>query len=871
MSRIVAALCVVLIVASAKADEAALYREGVKKFQAEDYVGAGRALSQLAPFTQEFGEEARYLLARVHDLSGERPEAIGLYEAIIDYHMRCKGEAANALSRPDSMKDRAEEKARLEKVLKERTPEYVVRSRFYCGRLLVEEGRYEDALARLSKAQQDAQGQLGNEVKLWLGVAQVQTKRFDEAIRNLSDAFGPEALRWLARAQVGAGVTPVQLRQNGAGILPNQEQRKAAFEAAIASLTKAVQLQGALRDSRGPDADEIRTNIELGDLLRQAGHYPAAVERYAEAGRWGDAQLAEVAKYRHAVALQLAGKYAEADEALGKFEGDYPRSGKLADAAVRYAENALLAKRFEEATLRFEAVRRRYANTEQAYLATLGLASLQYQIGNYDEAMKIASTIPDGERLGDLAAANYLIADCQLRALPADEGEDALATARLIQDLSDLGDRFKSFMLAHEAEPQSVDAALKLGYCLQRQAGMLADPTERRKATSAARRMYMTLVRQFPDHPLYPVMVLESARCTSVFGGRMAENELARFEFEPLKSSALAPMAMVRLGQMMRNSRRAEAAVKLLSSARSDYESALMKEAAKIVWAAGLRYELGMALKESGKYGEAREVFESALKDFSKQPQAAEIPWRIAQCEREAAMEQLLPVRKLFGRRDGAEQARSTLATPLEQLRAAGKMMIAEARQRKDEPEFAAQIAFEAGGCWRMVAEYEAEAARVAAQEETQRMRQQQRSRPRLAAATTRPATAPTTLPANQVVVAAGHESAKEARACYQTILEIAPDSPTAADARAMLVEMDQNRPMREWRGKSLRVTSSSRMELPAVLNLDGGSEFARLAPLVRSNSSDLADEGNAGVDEGLIARQISLPEDWIAAGAGQN
>src|SRR5206468_4636939 len=44
--------------------------------------------------------------------------------------------------------------------------------------------------------------------------------------------------------------------------------------------------------------------------------------------------------------------------------------------------------------------------------------------------------------------------DLQLRNLPAGEGDDALATARLIQDLSDLGDRFKSFMLAHETEPQ---------------------------------------------------------------------------------------------------------------------------------------------------------------------------------------------------------------------------------------------------------------------------------------------------------------------------------------------------------------------------------------------------------------------------------
>src|SRR2546421_7540491 len=147
-------------------------------------------------------------------------------------------------------------------------------------------------------------------------------------------------------------------------------------------------------------------------------------------------------------------------------------------------------------------------------------------MGHFEEGVKIASEIRDGGRLGDLAGGNYLIADCQLRNLRVEAGDDALATARLIQDLSDLGDRFKSFMLAHETEPQSVDAALKLGYCLQRQASLIVDPMERRKPLAAARRMYMGLLRQFPDHPLYPGMVLESARCTALFGSRMAENEL---------------------------------------------------------------------------------------------------------------------------------------------------------------------------------------------------------------------------------------------------------------------------------------------------------------------------------------------------------
>src|SRR5258706_5750901 len=164
--KLVAVMLVLIGARMALADDAALYREGVKQFQAGEYVAAGRALSQLAPFTQEFGEEARYLLARVHDVCGERPEALGLYEAIIQYDVRCRAEAANALSRPQTLKDQPKEKERLEKLLGARTPEYVIRSRFFSGRLLVEEGRYEDAIERLEKALKDADALLAGETKL---------------------------------------------------------------------------------------------------------------------------------------------------------------------------------------------------------------------------------------------------------------------------------------------------------------------------------------------------------------------------------------------------------------------------------------------------------------------------------------------------------------------------------------------------------------------------------------------------------------------------------------------------------------------------------------------------------------------------------
>src|SRR5205814_3140779 len=103
--------------------------------------------------------------------------------------------------------------------------------------------------------------------------------------------------------------------------------------------------------------------------------------------------------------------------------------------------------------------------------------------------------------------------------------------------------------------------------------------------------------RQFPDSPLYPIVVLESARCTMNYGGRMAENELARFQYEPLKNSPLAPAALIRLSEAMRNSRRSDAAVKLLTSAQLDYEQRLAKDPARAAWASALRFGLGIDRK----------------------------------------------------------------------------------------------------------------------------------------------------------------------------------------------------------------------------------------------------------------------------------
>jgi TolA-binding protein len=860
---------------AARGDESgSLYREGVEAFNSGDLVGAGRALGQLAPFTDgEVGERARYLLGRVHHLSDERPEARARYEEVVGAHAR-----------------------------DQRPPRYVVGANFYLGRLLAEEGRFEEALGKFVFCALRADGALKDEARLWMGVCQVKTKGFAGAITTLK-LLGddPEALRWLAKAYAGAG------------------QKQAGIEA----MSKA--------------AGEVNVyRMELADLLREAGRFAEAAKIYGEIE-------GETARYRQAVALQLAGRYEEAEGALVKFEKDFPESERAADAAVRHAENALLGEELNEAVRRFGAVMARYPGTTTAQMAMIGLAQVEYQRGNLEGAMKIAGEIPEAERTGDLAFASYLIGECLLRGLSReDEAEDALAAARLMEQLKEVGDRFNAFMLARSEDPRCVEAMIKYGHCQQRMGSMIANVAERRQALGMTRRMYAAVRQQFPEHELGPVLVMEMARCGAMMGARTNENELTVFTREPLANTPIGVLGLIRLGDAMRNTRRANEAAMLLGQVRAVHEGSLAKDPAKMQWAAGLRYSLGMALKESGKYSEGAAVLASVARDYPKYPQVEEVSWRIAQCKRDMAMEQVQVNRKLMGRRgEAGVAAKGAMGSALDDLRDTAKLMMEEARAKKEtNAELAGQIGLDAAWCWQMVAQSEMELARVAAVEE---MAQKQRVR----RAAKLPATRPVGVEMAALPMQAGE---KEARGAYLAVMEMAPDSAVALEARAELAELYAGRdehelvikllkgvvgaveqpeiadrlkmrlgysylakrdgknalPLFEGIGQTRRspytaqarlammrarnviegvdrndvaiapklltmgrrrssgVIDSGQVALPAVLNLEGTGEFKKMEPMGRSVAGDLMEEDSGGLDARMMRRVIAEDEGML-------
>src|SRR5262249_37874038 len=144
----------------------------------------------------------------------------------------------------------------------------------------------------------------------------------------------------------------------------------------------------------------------------------------------------------------------------------------------------------------------------------------------------------------------------------------------------------------------------------QRQAALLAQPAEKAKALASARAGYKRIYQEFPNHELMPNAVFEEAKCFMQLGNAArAVEQLRRFTGDPLKQSRIAPMALLQMATLLRGQNKAADAATLLAQCRELHEQALLRDSARPGWAAQLQYHHGVALKEAGKLGEAREVF----------------------------------------------------------------------------------------------------------------------------------------------------------------------------------------------------------------------------------------------------------------------
>ncbi|KKK97670.1 hypothetical protein LCGC14_2650430, partial [marine sediment metagenome] len=409
-----------------------MYHLGHARFQLKQYLPAGKALSRLAPFKQDFGLHCRYLLGRVHHLSAERPEAAAQYKAVLDGYADRKKAAEQALRNPAALKP--PRRVLLERLARGPEPDYVMRASFYTALGHAENGRYADALAGFAAfVKRSPKSPLVPEAQLRQGICQAQLRKFPEAIVILQPlAARPDmadrALRWTARSHVGAADAK------------NAQTYAQAITNAINCLRQAADRAGQL--ARTDPTAKVRRGdilIELGDTMQLLRQYPQAAAVYLQALKENNnPQRADEAMQRRVTALHFAGDYKGSDNLCVQFERTYARSTLLGAVLFRKAENAYLtataaaknpalanrkkelARLFGEAVRRYARAVKKYPDSKYANLARGGLGASHYRLGAYAEAIEALSAVPEPDRTGELTAVDYLLADCIIRTLSRD-------------------------------------------------------------------------------------------------------------------------------------------------------------------------------------------------------------------------------------------------------------------------------------------------------------------------------------------------------------------------------------------------------------------------------------------------------------------
>jgi len=783
----------------------ALYYLGYASFALKDYAAAGRALSQLAPFKDEFGVHARYLLARTHHLSDERPEAAAQYKALLADYEAPRKAAQAALKNPAALKP--EQQAAMTALVQSPPPDYILRASFYTAMLVMEERKFPEALERFTAVvQQYPKWSLVPEAQLRRGYCLIQMKNYApaiEALKPLCDNphLADQALWWLARAQVAMA--------DPASAAAYEQTVRAAAE----SLRRAAERAREM-GQKDPDARVRRGDIllELADMLQTAKQFKEAAAMYQQVlSESANPDRAEEALQRLATALHLAGQYRESEEVCQRFIAKHPKSTLLPAVYFRSAENAYLMatapaagpearpgrdareRSFTEAIQRYDRLLKQYPDFPHINLARQGQGISHYRLGHITEAAAILVTIPEADRTGELAPVSYLLADCLIRQFPP-ETDDALEAARLIDKAEEAAKLLENFIAAAAKGPQTPDALIKLGHCYQRVAAVLANPAERQAILLKAKQTYDQLHQQWPQHALQASAIFERAKCQALMGTYAeAIDGLLRFQNEPLRSSPVAPLAIIRLSSLLRAGGRAPEAAKYLEDCRAQHEANLLKDPARKDWIPMLQYEHALALKDAGKRPEATALFDSVSKQFAGRPEAINAAWRAVQCRREDLAAQIAAAGKAALRPpSGAEEATPPQRKVLEGLANLRRLaeslqsQVAEVAKKSKGTEPHLRMLYELAWSYRVLADGEIEVARQRMQREV--LDSLRRRVAREAPAGQAPASArPPDIPLNSIPPQPGEKAAREQ---YLALIAAAPESPLAVQARFELAEM---------------------------------------------------------------------------------
>ncbi len=808
--------------------EQALYQLGYARFGLKEYLPAGRALSQLAPFAQSFGLHARYLLGRIHHLAEARPEAALQYRAVLaDYEQRRKT-AQTALQNPNALT--AERREAYTQLLNAPAPEYLARTAFYLALLACENENYGEALAGFTAfIQQNPASSYLAEAQLRQGFCRLQLGSYAEAMTVLQTltnqpARADRALWWLARCQTKSADPKTPATYD------------ATLKSAAENLRRAADLTGFLTPTDA-DAKLRRSDIlmEQADTLILAKQYKEAADVYQRVQQESQLSIrAEEAMQRRMTSLHLGGWYRESDELGAQFEHTYPESVLLPVVLFRRAENAYLMatavatnsaasvpnratelpRLFGEAIARCQRLMERYPDCAYINQAREAAGTCYYRLGKFKDAVEMLRGIPAEACVDGLASVPYLLADSLIRCAPQDP-TDAIAAADLLDKARQAAKQLDKFIAANEKSAQLPDALLKLGWCCSRVAELTQAADERKLVLASGRAAYDRLIQQYAQDPAVPQAVLERAGVQAAQGElATAVTELSRFTQEPLRASVSAPLALARLAVLLRSQNRGMEAALAIQQYRSQCETNLLRDSIQSNQVAALQYEQAMGWKQGGKTAEARALFESILKQFPGHSVAVNAAWRATQSRREELSAQVEAARQLLGRAGARPEeqaaAQRSLAEAMNGIRDAVFALQARAdtlgRGTPGSPAHLDALYEIAWSC-RSLAEVELELA-------VRQLRQEAVERLRVKLAKQLPAgQAPANIREPEIAVAdvAMPLSERTALEYYERLVAAAPEAPLACQARVELAELYARRGQYEQAARTLSAALNQR------------------------------------------------------------
>lgn len=623
----------------------ALYLGGMARLRTGEILKAGEMLSLLSPFGSSAEEaHAAYLLARVHHRLGERPEALGLYESVIDSHSRRRSQAAVGFQDlPQRMRAQQERQAQ------ELAPDYVVQAELFRAVALFELGRVTEAQEALDRFRARRHSSpLAEHATLFAGIVALHRGAHEQALEllgNLATRAQADLLRVKASLWAARSCLAWAERMPGEG--QGDTLRRAGAEI----------LAGALGSEAAPDLPP-HVRAELAELLLRSGRLAEATALHRELAKEGST-MALPAMYHQAVTHQLRGEHAACETLCRRILTTFPGSIYEGEVQFRVGDShlftALKTREQKERTTRLEAAVDGYSRAlalptdfPHRDLAKFRRGLCELLLGKPEAASTTLSLLPLS-RLGtdkQLAPAGYLRARLLLDQTSGSR-RDAVSAARALERLKLAETLLDGFLkVAGEQGLLGTSSVLALARCQRRRGELLADERQRSLALLRGQQLTRRLTQRHRTQPLAARALLEDARVSlsrGDLGGALTR--LAPFRDQvPWKRSGVAPDAILYLALTERTAGQPAAALRTLTAGLS----LLKNQAPRGSEGPGLpslearmRLERGRVLVELERPTEARSSFEATAGAYPRRPQGVEAALELARLSRELAAQRL--------------------------------------------------------------------------------------------------------------------------------------------------------------------------------------------------------------------------------------